>query len=166
VSGAIFECLSRYSLIKAIGKGAYGTVCAADDMLTSEKVAIKKISKVFESTLDARRTLREMRLLRCLNHENIIRLRDVFPPATSSVNDFSDLYLVYDLLDTDLHQIIRSPQLLSPDHIKFLTYQLIRGLKYLHSAGIIHRDLKPSNLLINANCDLRICDFGLVSCRH
>jgi serine/threonine protein kinase len=57
--------------------------------------------------------------------------------------------------------IIRSSQKLSTDHIKFFMYQLIRGLKFIHSAKVIHRDLKPSNLCVNANCDLKICDLGL-----
>jgi tRNA A-37 threonylcarbamoyl transferase component Bud32 len=163
VSGVLFECLSRYSLIRPIGKGAYGTVCSADDLITNERVAIKKIGNVFDSPLDARRTLREIRLLCRLQHENIVGLRDVFPPPAASAGNFQDIYMVYDLLDTDLHQIIRSPQLLSPDHVKFMAYQLIRGLAFLHSAGVMHRDLKPSNVLLNANCDLKICDFGLVS---
>ncbi|KAL3334179.1 hypothetical protein AABB24_030769 [Solanum stoloniferum] len=64
-------------------------------------------------------------------------------------------------MDTDLHQIIRSNQGLSEDHCQYFMYQLLRGLKYIHSAHVIHRDLKPSNLLLNANCDLKICDFGL-----
>jgi serine/threonine protein kinase len=64
-------------------------------------------------------------------------------------------------MDTDLHRIIYSKQTLSIDHIEYFVYQILRGLKYLHSANVLHRDLKPSNLLINANCDLKICDFGL-----
>ncbi|VFQ91459.1 unnamed protein product [Cuscuta campestris] len=64
-------------------------------------------------------------------------------------------------MDTDLHQIIRSHQSLSEEHCQYFMYQVLRGLKYIHSANVIHRDLKPSNLLLNANCDLKICDFGL-----
>jgi serine/threonine protein kinase len=75
--------------------------------------------------------------------------------------DFDDVYIVYELLDTDLHQVIRSPQPLTDDHVQFFLYQLLRGLKFIHSAGVLHRDLKPSNLLLNAACDLKICDFGL-----
>lgn len=64
-------------------------------------------------------------------------------------------------MDTDLHQIIRSNQALSEEHCQYFLYQILRGLKYIHSANVLHRDLKPSNLLLNANCDLKICDFGL-----
>jgi len=64
-------------------------------------------------------------------------------------------------MDTDLHRIIYSKQALTIDHIEYFIYQILRGLKYLHSANVLHRDLKPSNLLINSNCDLKICDFGL-----
>ncbi|ERM96499.1 hypothetical protein AMTR_s00001p00260820 [Amborella trichopoda] len=70
-------------------------------------------------------------------------------------------YIVYELMDTDLHQIIRSKQPLTDDHCKYFLYQLLRGLKYIHSANVLNRDLKPSNLLLNSNCDLKIRDFGL-----
>jgi len=71
------------------------------------------------------------------------------------------VYQVFELMDTDLHRIISSSQELSEDHVKWFLYQILRGLRYLHSAGILHRDLKPSNLLVNANCKLKIADFGL-----
>jgi mitogen-activated protein kinase 1/3/mitogen-activated protein kinase 6 len=157
----MFECPERYSLIRPIGKGAYGVVCSADDLATGECVAIKRIGNAFDSALDARRTLREIRLLRRLRHENVVGLRSVFPPPMPG-DAFQDVYLVYDLLDTDLHQLIRSPQPLPREHVQFIAYQLLRALKYLHSAGVVHRDLKPSNLLLNANCDLKLADFGLV----
>jgi serine/threonine protein kinase len=58
-------------------------------------------------------------------------------------------------------QVIYSPQPLIDDHCQYFLYQILRGLKYLHSARVLHRDLKPGNLLVNSNCDLKICDFGL-----
>ena len=64
-------------------------------------------------------------------------------------------------MQSDLHKIIVSNQVLTMDHIKVFTYQILRGLKYLHGASILHRDMKPGNLLVNANCLLKICDFGL-----
>ncbi|XP_073271039.1 mitogen-activated protein kinase homolog NTF6 isoform X1 [Primulina huaijiensis] len=75
--------------------------------------------------------------------------------------EFNDVYIVYELMDTDLHQIICSSQELTENHCQYFLYQLLRGLKYIHSADVLHRDLKPSNLLLDANCDLKICDFGL-----
>ena len=65
-------------------------------------------------------------------------------------------FIVQEYMPTDLDKILETPQPLSEDHIQWLTYQLLRGLKFMHSANIIHRDLKPSNLLINATCDLKV----------
>lgn len=64
-------------------------------------------------------------------------------------------------MDTDLYKIIKSNQQLSDDHYKFIIYQIFRALLYLHSANIIHRDIKPSNILINEDCIIKLCDFGL-----
>merc|ERR1719247_1905303 len=72
-----------------------------------------------------------------------------------------DVYLVTELMDTDLHYIIHSQQPLTDDHVQYFVYQTLRGLKAIHSAKVLHRDLKPSNLLVNKNCDLKVCDFGL-----
>ena len=156
---SLFEIDEKYVPIKPIGKGAYGVVCSAKDSETGEKVAIKKIANAFDNVTDARRTLREIKLLRRLQHENIVLLKDIMKPPSAS--DFNDVYLVYELMDTDLHQIVRSSQGLSDEHTQYFLYQILRGLKYVHTAKVLHRDLKPSNLLLNANCDLKICDFGL-----
>eukprot|EP00198_Chlamydomonas_reinhardtii_P001516 XP_001690852.1 mitogen-activated protein kinase 3 [Chlamydomonas reinhardtii] len=154
-----FEIDTRYVPIKAIGKGAYGVVASAKDSVTGEKVAIKKIGNAFENLTDARRTLREIKLLRHLKHDNIIAVKDILKPPAK--DKFNDVYLVYELMDTDLHQIIRSSQPLTNEHFQYFVYQVLRGLKYVHTANVLHRDLKPSNLLLNASCDLKICDFGL-----
>ncbi|KAJ5793707.1 hypothetical protein N7457_000306 [Penicillium paradoxum] len=78
------------------------------------------------------------------------------------ISPAEDLYLVTDCIMTDLHRLIQSTlKPLDGKFIQFFTYQMLRGLKFIHSAGVIHRDLKPSNILINENCDLKICDFGL-----
>eukprot|EP00769_Ergobibamus_cyprinoides_P003354 gnl/Ergobibamus_cyprinoides/463.p1 GENE.gnl/Ergobibamus_cyprinoides/463~~gnl/Ergobibamus_cyprinoides/463.p1 ORF type:complete len:293 (+),score=77.85 gnl/Ergobibamus_cyprinoides/463:191-1069(+) len=74
--------------------------------------------------------------------------------------------MVTDLMDTDAHQIIRSQQALSDQHVQYFLYQVLRGLLYSHSAQVVHRDLKPSNLLLCANCDLKIADFGLARISH
>ncbi|XDB51099.1 hypothetical protein ABFV05_004715 [Capra hircus] len=132
---------------------------SAYDTRLRQRVAVKKLSRPFQSLIHARRTYRELRLLKHLKHENVIGLLDVFTPATS-LEDFSEVYLVTTLMGADLNNIVKC-QALSDEHVQFLVYQLLRGLKYIHSAGIIHRDLKPSNVAVNEDCELRILDFGL-----
>lgn len=151
-----FEVPKNYDFIKKVGTGAYGAV--ASFRTPNGEVAVKKISNCFEDLIDAKRIYREIRLLRTFNHENIIKLQAIFPmPGVH----YEDVYIVTDLMETDLHRVIYSKQPLTEDHHQYFAYQLLRGLKYLHSADVIHRDLKPSNLLVNKNCDLKICDFGL-----
>ncbi|CAI0548546.1 unnamed protein product [Linum tenue] len=160
IFGNQFEITPKYRPpIMPIGRGAYGIVCSVLNSETNEMVAMKKIANAFDNHMDAKRTLREIKLLRHLDHENVIAIRDVVPPPLR--REFTDVYIATELMDTDLHQIIRSNQGLSEEHCQYFLYQLLRGLKYIHSANVIHRDLKPSNLLLNANCDLKICDFGL-----
>jgi len=159
VHGSKFEVSRRYDVIEPVGQGTYGIVCAAKDMVTGEPCAIKKIENAFEHITFTKRTLRELRILRHLRHENLIDLRSIFLPGTKE--DFEDIYVVSELMETDLASILKSSQPLTADHQKFFLYQILRGMKYVHSARVIHRDLKPRNLLVNANCDLKICDFGL-----
>ena len=161
VKGTTFEVDDRYVVKKGVGQGAYGLICAAKDQLTDEQVAIKKIANAFEDSIDCKRMLREMRLLRHFSHENVLALKDVMVPPTGPIQEWKDVYLVTELMDTDLHYIIHSKQPLSDDHIQYFMYQILRGLKAIHAAKVLHRDLKPGNLLVNKNCDLKICDFGL-----
>ncbi|XP_057412072.1 mitogen-activated protein kinase 11 isoform X2 [Balaenoptera acutorostrata] len=155
----VWEVPQRLQGLRPVGSGAYGSVCSAYDTRLRQRVAVKKLSRPFQSLIHARRTYRELRLLKHLKHENVIGLLDVFTPATS-LEDFSEVYLVTTLMGADLNNIVKC-QALSDEHVQFLVYQLLRGLKYIHSAGIIHRDLKPSNLAVNEDCELRILDFGL-----
>ncbi|KAH6811007.1 Protein kinase superfamily protein [Perilla frutescens var. frutescens] len=160
VLGNLFEVPSKYAPpITPVGRGAYGLVCSATNADTKEEVAIKRIANAFDNRIDAKRTLREIKLLTHMDHENVIKIKDIIRPPDK--DDFNDVYIAYELMDTDLHQIICSTQELTEDHCQYFLYQLLRGLKYVHSAGVLHRDLKPSNLLLNSNCDLKICDFGL-----
>ncbi|KAH9258910.1 hypothetical protein BASA81_002974 [Batrachochytrium salamandrivorans] len=157
-----FEVDSRYTFIRSVGHGAYGVVVSAyDKHVPQGKVAIKKVSKAFEDLVDAKRILREIKLLRHFDHENIIHIRDLMVNPEIGENEFTDIYIVSELMETDLHRVIYSRQALSEDHIQYFVYQILRALKYIHSAGVVHRDLKPSNLLLNSTCDLKICDFGL-----
>lgn len=132
---------------------------AARNTEKNEHVAIKKVTKVFDKNILAKRALREVKLLKHFNgHENITSILDM---DIINVHDYNEIYLVMDYMEADLHQIIRSEQPLTDAHHQYFVYQICRGLKYIHSANVIHRDLKPGNLLVNADCELKICDFGL-----
>ncbi|KFY52800.1 hypothetical protein V497_08442, partial [Pseudogymnoascus sp. VKM F-4516 (FW-969)] len=154
IFGTQFEITSRYSDLQPVGMGAFGLVCSAKDQLTGQHVAIKKIMKPFSTPVLSKRTYRELKLLKHLKHENVISLSDIF------ISPLEDIYFVTELLGTDLHRLLTSRPL-EKQFIQYFLYQILRGLKYVHSAGVVHRDLKPSNILVNENCDLKICDFGL-----
>ncbi|SCO54140.1 probable MAK-2 MAP kinase [Fusarium fujikuroi] len=124
---------------------------------SGQRVAIKKITP-FDHSMFCLRTLREMKLLRYFDHENIISILDIEKPR--NYESFNEVYLMQELMETDMHRVIRT-QDLSDDHCECFIYQTLRALKAMHSANVLHRDLKPSNLLLNANCDLKVCDFGL-----
>ncbi|KAF6014495.1 Mitogen-activated protein kinase slt2/MPK1 [Brettanomyces bruxellensis] len=154
----------RFQLIKGLGQGAYGIVCSAkylDGDEGEDKVAIKKITNIFSKKILCKRALREIKLLRHFRgHKNITCLYDldIVPDANGN---FNEVYLYEELMECDMHQIIRSGQPLTDAHFQSFIYQTLCGLKYIHSADVLHRDLKPGNLLVNADCELKICDFGL-----
>lgn len=173
-----YDLPSHYVDAQPIGIGAYGSVVLVNDACTeiyqnskryhsdrssldmrrNVKVAIKKLSRPFQTAIHAKRTYREVMLLKHMRHENVIGLLDIFAPNSHRIShpcQLQEVYLVSDLLGADLNQIVKS-QPLSEDHVKFLLYQLLRGLKYIHSVGIIHRDLKPSNIAVNEECELKI----------
>eukprot|EP00095_Tigriopus_kingsejongensis_P008843 maker-scaffold15_size728074-snap-gene-1.11 protein:Tk08843 transcript:maker-scaffold15_size728074-snap-gene-1.11-mRNA-1 annotation:"mitogen-activated protein kinase 3" len=157
VKGTSFKVGPRYHHLEFLGEGAYGFVVSAIDSVSGQKVAIKKVLP-FEHQTFCQRTLREVKILTRFKHENIIDLLDII--CDDQVDKLKDLYLVQKNMECDLYKLLRS-QRLSDDHTCYFLYQILRGLKYIHSANVLHRDLKPSNLLLNSNCDLKICDFGL-----
>ncbi|CAD8111786.1 unnamed protein product [Paramecium sonneborni] len=146
----------KFELLEFKGKGAYGVVWKAVDRKTKQIVALKKIFDAFHNATDSQRTFREVVFLEQLvNHENIIKLNCVIKAENNK-----DLYMVFDFMETDLHKVIRA-NILEPIHKKYIIYQILKGLKYLHTGELIHRDLKPSNLLINSECKVKVADFGL-----
>ncbi|KAJ3879734.1 putative MAP kinase [Lentinula edodes] len=162
----VFDVGEDYELLYPLGEGAYGQVVAALHKPTRRRVAIKKVLP-FEHTIFCLRTLREVKLLKyfsesCVNG-NIISILDMIKPE--SLDSFKELYFIQELMQTDLHKVIRTQQL-SDDHAQYFIYQTLRALKTIHSADLVHRDLKPANLLVNANCDLKVCDFGLARSVH
>uniref|UniRef100_A0A8C9UM45 mitogen-activated protein kinase n=1 Tax=Spermophilus dauricus TaxID=99837 RepID=A0A8C9UM45_SPEDA len=153
----IWEVPERYQNLSPVGSGAYGSVCAAFDTKTGLRVAVKKLSRPFQSIIHAKRTYRELRLLKHMKHENVIGLLDVFTPARS-LEEFNDVVTHLFYLSLWYLNIVKC-QKLTDDHVQFLIYQILRGLKVLTIS-----DLKPSNLAVNEDCELKILDFGLA--RH
>jgi serine/threonine protein kinase len=157
VASTTFTLDKCYSDLKSVGKGSYGVVCSAFSSAVNKKVAIKKITPMAKQISDAKHVLREIRLMRHMGkHENVVTLIDLAVRETSD-----ELYVVMELLDSDLHRILQSKQELTENHYRHFFHQLLCGVKYLHDNRIIHRDLKPGNLLVTKDCKLRIADFGL-----
>ena len=123
------------------------------------------MKKTFDTPLFGTRTIRELKLLRYLRHDNILPTRILLPRAREG---FDHIYTVAPLVQTDLHKFLKSSIEFGLDEIKFMTFQLISALDYIHKSQVIHRDIKPRNILIsqkvgvsNAQLHVQICDFGL-----
>jgi len=148
----------RYAFERLLGRGTYGTVCAYSDKKRNRYVAVKKIVNPLRNAINSRRCLREIRLLRLLNHDCIIPILHLYrPPGTD------EIYVFTELMDADLHTVIANTQVLSDQHCQFFIYNMLRALVYLHAVNVVHRDLKPLNILVNKNCDIKLCDFGLAT---
>jgi len=146
----------RFEVLDKIGKGTFGTVYKALDKTTNTIVAIKKTFDVLNSKAESERLFRELTLINSFEeHPNIIKIYNVKKSLNSK-----DLYLMYEYYPANLYTVIRA-KILTSQHIKFISYQLLKLLKYIHSAGIIHRNLKPSNILITPECMIKLDDFSL-----
>ncbi|NP_001089435.1 mitogen-activated protein kinase 15 [Xenopus laevis] len=147
----------KYDIKKRLGKGAYGIVWKAIDRKSGEIVAVKKIFDAFRNRTDAQRTFREIMFLQEFGeHPNIIKLLNVI----RAQND-KDIYLVFEHMETDLHAVIKKGNLLKDIHMRYILYQLLKATKFIHSGNVIHRDQKPSNILLDGDCLVKLCDFGL-----
>jgi mitogen-activated protein kinase 1/3 len=168
---ALWNVTPRYTLTKWLGGGAYGQVCRGTDRSNGDApVAIKRITHVFENAQTALRTLREVAILRRLDHPNVVKIIDFFEsePSTSRSNiPFSDLYIVFEDGGTDLKQWMLSfndPRLPRPtmENVRSLMAQMVAACGYLHRCRVIHRDIKPHNVLIDpATMTVKVADFGL-----
>uniref|UniRef100_A0A183CAA8 Mitogen-activated protein kinase n=1 Tax=Globodera pallida TaxID=36090 RepID=A0A183CAA8_GLOPA len=142
---------------KRLGKGAYGIVWKAVDRKTNDTIALKKIFDAFRNATDAQRTFREIMFLQEFGrHPNIIKLFNII----RADND-KDIYLAFEYMEADLHNVIKKMTILKDIHKQYIMCQLFRAVKFLHSGNVLHRDLKPSNVLLDADCRVKLADFGL-----
>ncbi|RZC12150.1 Cell division control protein 2-like isoform A [Glycine soja] len=147
----------QYEKVEKIGEGTYGVVYKGRDRVTNETIALKKIRLEQEDEGVPSTAIREISLLKEMQHRNIVRLQDV-------VHDEKSLYLVFEYLDLDLKKHMdSSPEFAKdPRQVKMFLYQILCGIAYCHSHRVLHRDLKPQNLLIDRSTNaLKLADFGL-----
>ena len=128
---------------------------------TSTKLAIKRVDNVFDNVGSCRRLLREVQLLRAMgHHRNIISLADVIEPSGQK-SAFNSLYYAFEYMPMNLLQLMCCYEKLTAFHVKVITFNVMCGLKFMHSAGVMHRDLKADNILVDKKCTAKICDFGM-----
>lgn len=161
-----FDLGPRYTDLKPLGYGGNGLVFSAVDRDCDKRVAVKKI--VLTDAQSVKHALREIKIIRRLDHDNIVRVFETLGPSgrrlsedASSLTEVNSVYIVQEYVETDLCTVLDQGPL-SEEHARLFVYQLLRGLKYIHSANVLHRDLKPSNLFVNTeDLVLKIGDFGL-----
>ena len=117
------------------------------------------MENIFDDETDCKRILREVSLLRKLQHPFVVDLVEILYP--SDPETFSTLYVVMEYAESDLKKIIKSNINLEMLHIQTIIYNLLCAIKYLHESNVLHRDLKPANVLINEDCTVKLCDYGL-----
>ncbi|RDD39953.1 Cyclin-dependent kinase 2 [Trichoplax sp. H2] len=146
--------MENFHKLEKIGEGTYGKVYKACNKTTGQTVALKKIRLDSDKEGVPSTTLREISILRSLNHSFVVRLYDV-------VHSDQCLYLVFEYLDHDLKHYLDHAYKIPPALLKSYLYQMLRAISYCHSRRVLHRDLKPQNLLIDSTGTLKLADFGL-----
>lgn len=153
----------RFVNFRPLGFGVNGLVLSAVDSKSSRKVAVKKIA--INDAQSLKHAFREIKIIRRLDHDNIVKVYEVLGPKGADLQGdlfkFNTVYVVQEYMETDLARLLEQGPL-SEEHAKLFMYQLLRGLKYIHSANVLHRDLKPANVFVNTeDLVLKIGDFGL-----
>ncbi|KAG8511966.1 Serine/threonine-protein kinase ICK [Galemys pyrenaicus] len=146
--------MNRYTTIKQLGDGTYGSVLLGRSIESGELIAIKKMKRKFYSWEECM-NLREVKSLKKLNHANIVKLKEV-------IRENDHLYFIFEYMKENLYQLIKERNKLFPEcAIRNIMYQILQGLAFIHKHGFFHRDLKPENLLCMGPELVKIADFGL-----
>lgn len=157
----------RYSIQKNIGEGSYGTVYKAFDQKLGKPVAVKHSKHIFQDVTDCKRMLREISILNRSNSRNVVKLLDMRlweaqrTDKRGVVHHEWDMALTLELCEYDLKKLFKANVTLDTNHTRTLFYRICQGVEWLHLCGVWHRDLKPANILVNLDCTVKICDFGL-----
>lgn len=155
----------NYEFIQLIGVGSYGEVVQAKQRKTGRIVAIKLINDIFKNEYDSKKIIREVQILRQFTqmpgNQFTTKILDIIAPK--DLNNLTYIFLVLEFMQTDIKKIFQSmPQVeFTEDHLLQLLYHLLCAMNFMHTANILHRDIKPANLLVNSDCNVKICDFGL-----
>jgi len=145
--------MDKYIVLEHIGEGSFGKVYKARRKNTGFTVAMKFITKHGKSEKDIRNLRQEIKILRTLNHENIILMFDAFETDR-------EFCVVTEYAQGELFDILQDDQRLTEGTVQQVAKQLVKALHYLHSNRIIHRDMKPQNVLIGSKGRIKLCDFG------
>lgn len=146
--------MNRYTTIKQLGDGTYGSVLLGRSIESGELIAIKKMKRKFYSWEECM-NLREVKSLKKLNHANIVKLKEV-------IRENDHLYFVFEYMKENLYQLMKERNKLFPEStVRNIMYQILQGLAFIHKHGFFHRDLKPENLLCMGPELVKIADFGL-----
>ncbi|KAM8789354.1 serine/threonine-protein kinase MAK isoform 4-T4 [Rhynchonycteris naso] len=146
--------MNRYTTMRQLGDGTYGSVLMGKSNESGELVAIKRMKRKFYSW-DECMNLREVKSLKKLNHANVIKLKEV-------IRENDHLYFVFEYMKENLYQLMKDRNKLFPESvIRNIMYQILQGLAFIHKHGFFHRDMKPENLLCMGPELVKIADFGL-----
>lgn len=144
-----------------VGEGTYGSVFLGKDKNSGDIVALKRINTEQEENGFPITALREVKILKALDHMNIVNLKEIVTSKEQGALP-KDVFMVFEYLEYDLTGVLETPEIrLNQDHVKSWSQQLLNGCHYMHTNKVIHRDLKASNLLINRKGELKIADWGL-----
>eukprot|EP00397_Hematodinium_sp_SG-2012_P014720 GEMP01014976.1.p1 GENE.GEMP01014976.1~~GEMP01014976.1.p1 ORF type:complete len:515 (+),score=126.80 GEMP01014976.1:238-1782(+) len=147
--------MNKYEVLGVVGEGAYGVVLKSRNKeVNGELVAIKKFKETEDDEAVKKTTLREVKMLRMLRHENIVQLKEAFRRK-------GQLYLVFEFVEKNLLEVLEvCPNGLDVESVRFLVWQLCKAICFCHQHEVCHRDIKPENLLVNSDMTLKLCDFG------
>ena len=158
--------VGKYEKLMKVGQGTFGEVFKARDRNSKRLVALKKILMENEKEGFPITALREVKILRLLNHENIVNLIEVCRAKTSPNNKLRvTFYLVFEFCEHDLAGLLASVRFTLPE-IKKIMQMLLNALYFLHFNNILHRDMKTSNILMSKSGVLKLTDFGLARAVH